>query len=385
MSKISHSTDTIRKQYRYKDLFFSVACAATVMFLLFCGPRDPIASLRPRKTAIQADNIKTTATPPDDTYLSLSARLNRIIGTYVQKTGDTALAAYPEFDKILDSTSSFIMSRTGAARNMRHIIAELNSVIFGQWSIAFDNDRNNILHLFPHLIFREKKGSCVGMSLIYLLLAEKTGLPLYAVLAPSHMFVRYDDGTGKYNIETLRKGENMSNEWYIRRYGITDTFLYPLRNLNIREVEAVVWYNLGTIEYNKQCYKRAIEFLSYSSELMPYFPEAKGNTALALDACGETDSALSILLSLRKKFPTLENIDRNIAAIQIKKGDYHGALISFTAACDKNPGDAESHFGRGVALYHLKRNYEAAGEFRKAIRIDPKHRQAIKYLQKTGK
>ena len=321
--------------------------------------------------------------PAEPAQPLLSMRLYRLIEAYQQTTADTTVGSDSSFNRTLDSAALLLSSRLFMEPEVQRIVAELNATVFEKWGITFNNDRGNVCFLFPHLVVKEKQGSCVGMSLLYLLLAEKAGLPLHGVLAPSHLFVRYDNGTTQCNIETLRRGECMSNAWYVQRYSITDTTLYSLRNLTVSEVEAVVWYNLGTIAYNDGHYKRAVEFLRHAIVLMPGFPEAQGNLALAFEAQEETGKALAILISLRSRYPKLEHIDRNIAALQLKCGKYDEALLSYTAACKKYPDDPEAHFGRGVTLYYLERNDEAAVEFHMALALRPEYPEVREYLQKT--
>jgi tetratricopeptide (TPR) repeat protein len=57
-------------------------------------------------------------------------------------------------------------------------------------------------------------GTCVGWSCLYLAVGERCGLPLRPVRAPGHMFVRYDDGTFRRNIETTSLGKAKPDDSY---------------------------------------------------------------------------------------------------------------------------------------------------------------------------
>ncbi|MBN1576995.1 MAG: tetratricopeptide repeat protein [Chitinispirillaceae bacterium] len=314
----------------------------------------------------------------------LSPQLHRLLEEYRQSTVDPEIGSDSSFSRMLDSTALSLSSRLFGETDAGRIVNELNAIVFGCWEMAFNSDRNNAQYLFPHLAVDGKQGSCVGMSLLYLLLAEKAGLPLHGVLAPSHLFVRYDDGKTRMNIETLRKGENMSSDWYRERYAITDTELYPLRNLTTAEVIAVVYYNLGTICFNRMQYDAATGYLQHAIAGMPDFPEARGNLALALDAQGKSGGALELLQALRAQHPSLEHIDRNVASLQLKCGAYNDALASFTAACGVSPADADAHYGRAAALYHLKRTGEAAAALKTALALRPGYREARVLMGRIG-
>ncbi|GAH82646.1 unnamed protein product, partial [marine sediment metagenome] len=57
-------------------------------------------------------------------------------------------------------------------------------------------------------VIESNRGNCLGLSLLYLALAERLRLPIYGVVAPEHIFVRYDDGKRRINIDPTDKGEN---------------------------------------------------------------------------------------------------------------------------------------------------------------------------------
>ncbi|MCK5171750.1 MAG: transglutaminase family protein [Planctomycetes bacterium] len=48
--------------------------------------------------------------------------------------------------------------------------------------------------LFLHTVLDKRRGYCLSLSVLYLSIAERIGMPLYGVVVPGHFFVRYDDG-----------------------------------------------------------------------------------------------------------------------------------------------------------------------------------------------
>src|SRR5205823_13318274 len=69
--------------------------------------------------------------------------------------------------------------------------------------------------LFPYTtLFRSllpsvlgaRRGSCLGLGALYLIVAERIGLPLDGVRVPGHFFVR-TRGSSPRNIELLHRGE----------------------------------------------------------------------------------------------------------------------------------------------------------------------------------
>jgi tetratricopeptide (TPR) repeat protein len=60
-------------------------------------------------------------------------------------------------------------------------------------------------------------GNCMAFSSIYLALAERLALPVHGVKSPGHVFVRWDDGTFRRNIECTEKGAEHPDRWYETR------------------------------------------------------------------------------------------------------------------------------------------------------------------------
>jgi regulator of sirC expression with transglutaminase-like and TPR domain len=99
-------------------------------------------------------------------------------------------------------------------------IAVLNEYLFETEefkSVAEVSDPND---LFLHSVLDKKRGYCLSLSILYLSLAERLGLPLYGVVAPGHFLVRYDDGRVSFNIETTSKGGTAPDEHYIKKFNV---------------------------------------------------------------------------------------------------------------------------------------------------------------------
>ena len=73
---------------------------------------------------------------------------------------------------------------------------------------AFDLDSAD--RLLPGKVIANKKGHCVGLAAVYLILAEELGLPIRAVATPKHVFLRWE-GRG------LRRTSSCSRRGATRR------------------------------------------------------------------------------------------------------------------------------------------------------------------------
>ena len=368
-----------------RHLYRPMAAAAllTGLLCIFCRkehqrPTDALSG--------EQRKLSSTISAREDTVDS-TRQLSRELFDIIRNNpaGDTTGEVMKSFNRKLDSAALVLSSSLFMETDPRRIIGTVSDYIFTTWGITFNDDRDNIRYLYPHLVVAGKQGSCVGMSLLYLLIAEKAGLPLYGVRAPGHLFVRFDNGRERYNIETLRGGETMDNGWYRRRWSIRDTNLYPLDNLSTSGVLAVVHYNLGTIFMKEGKNEQALLHLENATRLLPDFPEAQGNLALTCDALGKSRKALAILTAIRDAHPSLENIDRNLASLQLKCARYNDALSTYSELTFRNPEEPEFHFGRAVALSQLGRADDAREAARQTLVLRPGHQGAAQLLARLGK
>jgi regulator of sirC expression with transglutaminase-like and TPR domain len=68
-----------------------------------------------------------------------------------------------------------------------------------------------------------RKGNCVSMPLLFILLGQKLGIDVSAALAPNHVFVKYQDTDGKqYNLETTSGAGFTRDAWMRQQNPMTD-------------------------------------------------------------------------------------------------------------------------------------------------------------------
>jgi len=125
----------------------------------------------------------------------------------------------------INSMAGQLKKEIGDEGNPERIIKAFNTYFFKKESFVFDMNINRYLSAADACkeisIYREelinfhsiekvlkrKRGICLSISLIYLMLGEKLNLPLYGVLVPNHIYVRYKEpGRSGINVETTYSG-----------------------------------------------------------------------------------------------------------------------------------------------------------------------------------
>jgi tetratricopeptide (TPR) repeat protein len=249
------------------------------------------------------------------------------------------------------------LNRRNLTANFRAIPVISNYLFddLGFKSISEASDPND---LFLHTVLDKKRGYCLSLSILYLSLAERLGLPLYGVVVPGHFFVRYDDGKVRFNIETTSEGGSAPDEHYIDRFKVpkgNNDSIY-LKNLNKIQTLGCFFNNLGN---------------SY-------------------DDVGNTESALLALERAVEINPTLSEARTNLGNIYLIKGRVADAIQEYKLALRINPGDAKTHNNLGNAYL---RKYETQGpnfrtgwlsyavvEYLQSLRLDPNFPDAYKNL-----
>ncbi len=221
--------------------------------------------------------------------------------------------------------------------------------VFSRLGIRGSPDLKDPCNLLLSRVLQRKQGYCVGIAALYLAVAERLQLPIYAVATPSHVFLRYDDGTTHINIEALQGGANLSDEQYIREQKIPEKSIRRgvfMRNLTTDEFLAQVYSNLGVIYSERKKYVQAA--LQYER---------------ALDLDSKVPAALY-----------------NYGNDLLKTGSYRHAVHLFSKSLRLYPTDVWALNNRGLAYVKLGKREKARQDFEAALKIDPTFEQARRNL-----
>ena len=238
---------------------------------------------------------------------------------------------------------------TGSSDEAQQVVQALNEVVFDHLGIRPSQDLHDPCNLFLSSVLARKQGYCVGIAAVYLVLAEQLDLPVYAVATPSHVFLRYDDGKTRINIETFSRGAPTPNEQYIAEQKIAPRTLERgifLRALTADEFLAQVHNNLGVVYSHQQNYAAATR---------------------------EYDTALR----LHRDFPAAwYNWGKDL----LLQGDYRKAIQYFSRALRLHPNDVWALNNRGLAYRSIGKEEKAQRDFEEALRIEPGFDQATRNL-----
>ncbi len=215
----------------------------------------------------------------------------------------------------------------------------INKYLFDELGFKSVSEANNPNDLFLHSVLDSREGYCLSLSVLYLSIGERLGMPLYGVVVPGHFFVRYDDGRTRFNIETTCGGGQADDAHYIKKFKVPrdDTDSIYMKNLTNRQTLGCFFNNLGN---------------SYKDV---------GNTASALKAL---ETAVEINPSLPESRANLGNIYLDMRRID-------DAIRSYQLALKTNPDDAKTHNNLGNAYGKQNRTDAAISEYNRSLDLDP--------------
>ncbi|MGC8940987.1 MAG: tetratricopeptide repeat protein, partial [Candidatus Nanoarchaeia archaeon] len=216
-----------------------------------------------------------------------------------------------------------------AGKQPEEIISEINSYLFKEQGFSYNDN------FFLNKVLDDKKGSCEGLSTLYLALAEQLDLPIYGITLPEHVAVRWDDSKFKRNIETTDEGIEVFDSDYRKKYNISQKSIKEgvyLRNLSKKEVVGWLLSNRGVAYADKGELDKAIQDFNKALELDPNFVEAYNNRGIAYAYKGEFDKAMQDWNKALELDPKYANAYYNRGIAYANKGEFNKAMQDLNKA-----------------------------------------------------
>ncbi len=161
-----------------------------------------------------------------------------------------------QYESSLDVMALQILARLPQSATPEDQICEINRFIFQEMGFRYPPHslyaKDIDLYTFLPSVMDSREGVCLGVSILYLCLAQRIGLPLEIITPPGHIFVRYRQGVRVVNIETTARGIDLPSETYL---GI-DTRRLPERSM--KEVIGLAYMNQASVAWGQNDSQKAI-------------------------------------------------------------------------------------------------------------------------------
>ncbi|MBP8303191.1 MAG: tetratricopeptide repeat protein [Phycisphaerae bacterium] len=264
----------------------------------------------------------------------------------------------------LDAMALEIQSRL-EARGLQadhQAIPVINQYLFEELGFSAVPHANDPNDLFLHSVLDRRKGYCLSLSVLYLCLGERLGLPLYGVVVPGHFFVRYESGRIRFNIETTVMGGHPTDEHYraANRVPEDDQGIY-LRNLTKQQTLACLFNNFGVVYLDMNRLDLAVEALELGVRIVPNLAEVRTNLAFAYLRQGLLDHALLQYREACRINPNDAKIRQAIANLYLNRDQPNLAIPELNRSIELDPNLIEAYVQLAVA-YTQKEQYGSARE-----------------------
>jgi tetratricopeptide (TPR) repeat protein len=162
-----------------------------------------------------------------------------------------------QYEAGLDLMALQIRARLPQSATHEDQVREINNFIFQEMRFRFPPHsiyaKDIDLYTFLPSVMDSREGVCLGVSILYLCLAQRIGLPLEIITPPGHIYVRYRNGLKIINIETTARGVNLHSDVYL---GL-DT--RRLQERNLKEVIGLAYINQASVAWGLKEYTKTLE------------------------------------------------------------------------------------------------------------------------------
>ncbi len=198
---------------------------------------------------------------------------------------------FRRYEAVLDIMALQVLARTGRDATAIDKVRALNHLIFYELGFRFpphSTYSREIDHFtfLPHVL-ETRRGVCLGVSALYICLAERIGLDFEIITPPGHIFMK----CANVNIETTLRGVHIHDDEYL------SINLISLPKRTKKEVigmaffnQASIYLSQGDFEKSASCYAKALPFMPndkmlntlYAYSLFLTNQESKARTYLKL-------------------------------------------------------------------------------------------------------
>jgi Flp pilus assembly protein TadD len=251
-----------------------------------------------------------------------------------------------------------------------HVVSAFRRVLLVEERFTYDKSSADPGNYLLESVLVRRKGNCLGLSLLYLALADRLGIPFRGVYVPSHCFVRYEGNGVHVNVEFAEGGASWADDRYRREFRISPGRPYLL-SLAPAEMLAVFLKTLGAGYSRKGREEDALRLYEEAGRLYPGLPDVHYNAGVSLQKLGRLDEAAGKYRRALDLDPAMAAARDNFGILLARMGRYGEAIEEARRAVELEPRNASARGNLAAAYCGCGRLDEGIREYRMAVEIDP--------------
>jgi regulator of sirC expression with transglutaminase-like and TPR domain len=160
-----------------------------------------------------------------------------------------------------------ILAKLAPNATQQEKIRAINDYIFSEMRFRFPphslHAKEIDIYTFLPSVLDSRRGVCLGVSILYLSLAQRLELNLEAISPPGHIYVRHVDPNGEItNIETTARGIDVPCDMYL---GLETK---SLQKRDLRQVIGLAFMNQAAVSWQKNDAKTAVALYEKAKPFM---------------------------------------------------------------------------------------------------------------------
>ncbi|MBI5906405.1 MAG: tetratricopeptide repeat protein [Deltaproteobacteria bacterium] len=254
-------------------------------------------------------------------------------------------------------------------------VEAVRRVLLVEEGFTYDKSPGEPENYLLETVVSRKRGNCLGLSMLYLALAERLGVPFRGVYVPSHCFVRYEGAAGRTNVEFSDGGAAWDDERYRREFRVAPGRPYLL-SLRPDEMLGVFLKSLGAGYSRRGRDADALRIYEEAARRYPGLPDVHYNAGVSLHKLGRLEEAgaryrLAIALD-----PEMAAPRENLGILLARSGRYAEAIEEGRKAVELEPRNAAARGSLASSYCGCGRFEEGIREFRMAVELEPRNARA---------
>ena len=262
------------------------------------------------------------------------------------------------------------------------VVSAFRRILLMEEGFTYDKSASDPGNYLLESVLTRKKGNCLGLSLLYLALADRLGIPFRGVYVPSHCFIRYEGNGFRVNVEFAEGGASWEDDRYRREFRIPPARPY-LHSLAPAEMLGVFLKTLGAGYSRKGREEDALRLYDEAGRLYPGLPDVHYNAGVSLQKLGRPDEAAGKYRRALDLDPEMAAARDNLSILLAGKGRYDEAIEEARRAVELEPWNAAARGNLAAAYCGCGRIDEGIREYRMAVEIDPGNRRLLSGLERA--
>lgn len=181
---------------------------------------------------------------------------------------ENSLKKARSYEASIDLMALQILARLPENPSPEQKIRAMNDYVFNEMRFRFPPHslyaKDIDMYTLLPSVLDSRRGVCLGVSILYLCLAQRLELTLQAITPPGHIYIRYVSPEGEItNIETTARGIDIPSEQYL---GLETK---KLQERTIREVVGLAFMNQAAVSWHREDPATAVKLYERGSLFLP--------------------------------------------------------------------------------------------------------------------